>query len=190
MMKTTMNKSEQFKEKLGKNYFDWLYKSILGHNSQPSYRCLAEALHNIEFRWTVNHDENRAEDGVQFRTDYAVEMGSFMLWDQSPCSVFEMIAGLACRMEDILENPKQPSTTNLWFVLLISNLGLKDCTDENFGTECKTRITRNVDLMLDRKYGRLGHGGLFPIEDIRAKDQRQEELWYQMMKYINESFDI
>ena len=38
-----------------------------------SYTGLFEALHNFEFHWTIPHDDNRMQDGLDLRYEYLGE---------------------------------------------------------------------------------------------------------------------
>lgn len=178
-------------EELAEIYFFWLYKLMLGERTENGYWYLMHHLFNIRFYWLVPNDDNRGEDGKQFRNRFALErFGTFIEWYHKDCSVFEMLCGLAERMEDVLENPMKPSTSTQWLMLLIENLGLNTCTDDNFDIYHRNLVDQRINVLLERKYKPDGCGGLFPLLGTRAKDQRKVEIWYQLMKYIDESFDI
>ena len=49
-------------------YFDWLYGLVCKEgNSHISFRRLLMHLHNINFRYSIRKDQNRAEDGIDLR---------------------------------------------------------------------------------------------------------------------------
>lgn len=173
-------------------YISWLYDQVFPvKRKKEEYWYLFVKLFNITFYWSVPNDDNRGYDGLQLRSDWSLANFGFITtdWIDKECTVLEMLVALAFRMEDVLENPDRPSRVRDWFILLISNLGLKECTDENYSPTNELLIEKNIDKMLSRKYDREGNGGLFPI-DTSVQDQRKVEIWYQMMKYINDSFDI
>jgi len=179
-------------EDLKTEYLTWLYGVIFGHQIETQYWLLANTLFKIDYYWTIPNDDNRGEDGKQFRHDFSLGyFNALRSWWDGPCTVFEMITGVACRMEDILENPVRRSNIGDWFILLISNLGLKSFTDDNWSSDKEHEVHKKIDILLKRNYDRYGNGGLFPLEGSRVKnDQRKVEIWYQMMSYIDESFEI
>lgn len=185
--KHLINLSEK---ELGEKYFAWLYHLMLGERLENGYWELMHQLFNTRFYWLIPNDDNRAEDGKMFRNSFAIEkFGTFVEWYHQDCSVFEMLCGLAERMEDVLENPMKPSTSTQWLMLLIKNLGLDTCTDDKFGVYQKHLVDQKINILLERRYKPDGCGGLFPLVGTRAKDQRKVEIWYQLMKYIDECFD-
>ena len=177
-------------EDLKQKYMAWLYNSMFFYTTGEKYWLLSNHLFKREFYWTIPNDDNRGIDGLEFRGKWSVHhFRSWEVWWDAPCTVFELLVGLACRMEDILENPTRESTIRDWYILLISNLGLKAYTDSNWSSDVEKIVDQKIDLFLDRQYDRNGNGGLFPLEHSAA-DQRKVEIWYQLMKYIDESFDI
>lgn len=177
-------------DELAEAYFAWLYHLMLGERLENGYWNLMYQLFKTRFYWLIPNDDNRAADGIQFRHKFALEkFGTFIEWYHADCSVFEMLCGLAERMEDILENPLKPSTSTQWLMLLITNLGLDTCTDDNYSLHNKLLVEQRINVFLERKYNANGCGGLFPLVGTRAKDQRKVEIYYQLMKYIDESFD-
>lgn len=176
---------------LKESYLKYLYGIIFRHPSEANYWLLVNCLFKIPFYWSVPNDDNRAEDGKVFRNDFSLAwFNTFYIWWEEECTVLEMLVGLANRMEDVLENPMKPERLGDWFILLISNLGFKTFTDENWSSDKECLIHERIDILLKRQYDPSGAGGLFPLEERRVKDQRKVEIWYQMMSYIDESFDI
>lgn len=191
-MRTKNNPLVNMPEKeLAEVYFAWLYHRMLGERVENGYWCLMHHLFNIRFYWLIPNDDNRGEDGKAFRDIFSLEkFGTYLVWYSKDCSVFEMLCGLAEAMEDVLENPYRPSTSGQWLILLITNLGLEDCTDDKFDKFKAKLVDQRINVLLERKYNSNGCGGLFPLLGTRAKDQRKVEIWYQFMKYIDENFDI
>ena len=54
------------------DYFEWLYFKVVGNDS---YRKLLSLLHSMDFRYSVNFDENRAMDGINLRWYYVEDGG-------------------------------------------------------------------------------------------------------------------
>ena len=90
------------------DYFDWLYGLVCGRRYARgiSYRKIMIYLYETEFVWLIPMDKNRADEGVYLRNRY--------VWDNydhedyhrildmldGPCSVLEMMVGLAIHCEE------------------------------------------------------------------------------------------
>lgn len=168
------------------NYFEWLYGkigSVRNRNPSRSYWELAKQLYSKEFVWSIPNDDNREGDGKDLRVEFMYET---QLEDVEPdwlaleCSVLEMLIALAERaaFED-------SSETMEWFWIFLSNLGLRDITDDNYNDDTYVYIEDAIDRVLNRTYKRNGDGGLFPLRHAK-QDQRKVELWYQMSAYLLE----
>lgn len=185
-----------------KKYLYWLYYEKLFPDQNPakryyvgrslehkSYWLLANHLFKLEFSYFVPNDDNRAADGISYRQDFSIQFfKEYDIWWDEPCTVLEMLVALSSRMEDILENPMKPSYIGDWFVLLISNLGMKNFTDVNWSSDVEKTVTYKINNLTSRKYDRDGNGGLFPLDPGSREDQRTVEIWYQMMAYINQMY--
>jgi hypothetical protein len=148
-------------------------------------------LKRKEFRWSVPNDDNRAFEGKNIRDRFLEELDidydeDFM---DEPCSMLELIIGLACRCEEIMY--MQPVTNrdmHHWFWMLLENAELTAFDDDGWK---KDKDDFLVDCLLnkiiDRTYNKNGYGGLFPMKKSR-KDQRKVELWYQMNVYLVENY--
>lgn len=167
-------------------YFDWLSGIV----SKPkvskrlSYRKLLVFLHNTEFRYTIDMDENRAEDGKDLRYRYARESGWPDVPDclEGPCSVLEMMIALAIRCEEwIMDNTEYGNRTDQWFWGMVTSLGLGSMNDERFDKVCVGDI---IERFLDREYKPNGKGGLFTINDCED-DLRDIEIWIQLCWYLD-----
>jgi hypothetical protein len=169
------------KQPLDEAYLHWLYRQVGPEVSDPrqQYWELFRLLYKKEFVWIVPNDDNRAEDGIELRKDFCVEEGipEDEAWMHMPCSVLEMLVGVAKRMCFILDEP----TKNCFWTLMY-NLELDQCTD---GKVDKVRVDTDLDDLIWRRYLFNGKGGLFPIEHPE-EDQRKVEIWYQMNAYLLE----
>lgn len=166
-------------------YFEWLCDIVCGHRypSQISYRKLLMSLHNKEFRYTILRDENRAEDGIDLRhrfecdSDYD-DATSYL---QGPCSVLEMMIGLAIHCEeDTMDDPSIGDRTAQWFWGMVVNLGLGSMNDNRFDRDTVEDI---LERFLDREYEPNGKGGLFTIRGC-DRDLRTVEIWHQLCWYL------
>lgn len=169
-------------------YFDWLCDFTEDrYHFGDCYTKLLMCLHDVEFRYLIPLDENRALDGIDLRWRFACDMGWQGQWRdvrdilQGPCSVLEMMVALACRCEDtIMTNPDIGSRTSFWFWMMIDNLGLTDMDNDKFDIN---EVMYKLNIFLDREHEPNGKGGLFYIENPR-RDLREVEIWYQMCWYL------
>lgn len=168
---------------VNEEYFEWIYQRIDG----KGYRSLLEVLYNTEFTYSLTMDENRLLDGVELRYRFARECGYTRRlipahFDNSTCSVLEVMVALAVRMEEtIFDDPVMGDRTYTWFWNMVDSLGLGDMTDEEFNYEIVTEV---MDTFLNRYYSSDGYGGLFYVPDA-SDDMREVEIWYQMCMYAD-----
>ena len=167
------------------NYFAWLCMwAVPDGQKRSDYSELLTALNNTEFTWTVNHDENRAADGIQLRTIYEDETGEWC--DQGgPCSVLEMLLALSIRCDsEIMYDPYEPNRADKWFWMMIENLGMDIFVNGSF---VQDGYNSAIFRFLGRKYGKSGQFCLFPIPEMSTKFQKIE-LIYQMNYYLKWRF--
>ena len=170
-------------------YREWLLDFIRFDDYCDRYGRLLDYLSTRKFTWSVDHDENRAEDGFALRCRFASEYDCDNFWeDRLPkkCSVLEMMIALSMRCEDVVWNPDIGDRTAVWFWEMMWSLGFKYMTNINFD---KTQCKNIVDRFLSRSYQACGCGGLFSIWDSEV-DMRKAEIWYQMHAWIEENFDF
>lgn len=171
---------------LDDRYFEWLYSKIAAvsnRNPERSYWQLARQLYETEFLYFVANDDNRAGDGVELRTEFMYEEHLDEVdhnWMAMECSVLEMLVALANRASFETDEPAIE-----WFWRMLSNVGLRDITDDVFDPEASNFIDETITRILKRDYDRKGNGGLFPLKQTNY-DQRKIELWYQLSSYILE----
>lgn len=177
-------------EELWEDYLQYLI--YLCHLERfRNYINLFEMLHNLEFYWSIDRDDNRAGDGEELRDNYNIPLDiscedenlveEFM---NRPCSVFEMLIGLAIRVdEEYLGDPADPHPED-FFREMIKNLGLDGYTDRRFDAGS---VKRRVSMWLDRRFTKNGLGSPFPVYND-DRDQRDLEIWDQMNSYINEKY--
>jgi len=175
-------------------YFEFLC-DVVGRTYE--YHLLLEHLHGIEFYSLVPNDDNRGVDGECLRELYLDES---MAWSASrrrtnedslvgPCTVLEMLIGLAKRVEeDLLGSPFEHSTAECFWIL-IENLGLEWCDDVWIEQHGAKEVDEKVMILLERRYSYDGDGGLFPLR-MAQKDQRRVEIWYQMSAWIIENYPV
>lgn len=178
------------RDELINRYFDWMYQLVVDDRYSKSYRKLFVRLHDTEFTYTIPMDGNRAEDGINLRYRFGHEqhysdamVASFL--DDRPCSVLEMMIALSIRCEEhIMDDPDIGNRTGQWFWSMIASLGLGSMYDKRFDRDYVDDV---LSRFLIRDYARNGEGGLFTVRQS-GQDMRSVEIWYQMFRYLKESF--
>lgn len=173
-------------KRLDEEYVEWLYAQVANpnlKNPRKTFWSLFQLLYNIEFDWSVPHDDNRVEDGRQLRCEFLDEedIPGGDGWAADPgCSFLEMLMALSRRLSDAADG--EPVD---WFWHFLATIGLEDVSDASRYNEELVRGV--VERVVNRDYDYSGRGGLFPLRNP-ASDQREVELWYQMNAYILEQF--
>ena len=169
-----------YQDEISNRYFEWIV-DLVGNGE--SYRRLLLRLHQIEFIFLIPKDENRAKDGLDLRYRFALDSRMMDAEDylDEPCSVLEMMAALALRCEESVDDPLYGDRTSQWFWKMINNLGLGYMTDDRFDID---EVDYVIDKFLHREYSPDGHGGLFVIKRNR-RDLRKVEIWYQLCWYLD-----
>lgn len=173
------------RERVEKEYLEWICKLInrKRFSKHVSYEKLLTHLHSIEFTWFIPHDDNRADDGIQLRRRYSLDMDDMTLqtYLHGPCSVLEMMVALAIRCEEtIMDDIAMGDRTEQWFWGMIHNLGLNSMDDNNFDVNFVDDV---VARLLDREYEPDGRGGLFTVKHC-PHDMRTVEIWRQLSWYL------
>lgn len=170
-------------------YFKFLCNIVKG---EIVFDLLLRHLHRIEYYSFVPNDDNRGEDGKRLRDIFLNEENSDLreMEDLGPCTVLEMLIGLSYRIENELEDGPAAMKAPSCFWMLINNLELEWVNNNAYVQEGGAyAIDEKISVLLDRKYSRNGHGGLFPLNHTR-NDQRNIEIWYQMQEYLLENYDF
>lgn len=181
------------RDQLSNEYFEWMYNLVCsnGHYNKLSYRKLLTFLHNVEFTYIIELDENRVSDGIDFRYRFGYENGYSRediaeYLDFRPCSVFEMMVSLAFRLEEqIMDDSEYGNRTGQWFWNMLVSLGLGKMSDRNFD---KNYVRDVLTRFLNNDYAPNGEGGLFTVSKPKY-DMRDTEIWCQAMWYLNEVID-
>lgn len=169
-----------------KRYFKWLCDQV--PDPRGGHTLLLLKLFDTRFIYILPMDKNRMHDGVDLRDIYVSRTGHEMpKADDTHCTVLEMMVGLSIRCEkEQMHNQDFGDRTPIWFWGMVRSMGLADQTDENFDEEaCDIAIAK----MMGRQYDYNGKGGLFTVKEPR-EDMRTIEIWYQMMRYLNEMMFI
>lgn len=172
-------------------YIAWLFDLVCYDKRGgilTTYGTLLRALYNREFTWSIDHDVNRAYDGIELRSRFMSERTDLQTprrinkFLNKPCSILEMMIALAVRCETtIMDDPRFGDRTTQWFWVMIRSLGLINMCDENFDEVALNQI---LDNLLNRNYQANGSGGLFTVNEP-PYDLRDVEIWYQLCWYLD-----
>lgn len=181
-------------EELWEDYLQYLI--YICHLEQfRNYTRLFEELHDSEFYYSIERDDNRAGDGTELRDNYDIPLditcGDEDLVDEfmnRPCSILEMLIGLAIRVdEEYLGDPADPHPED-FFWEMIKNLDLDCFTNGILQKRSNVDILKaRIRMWLDRRFAKNGLGSPFPVYND-DRDQRNLEIWDQMNSYINEKY--
>jgi len=179
-----------------KEYLKWLCSLV---NAGPERHLLWYKLHSMAFSWSIERDENRAEDGKYLRYLYSIERTESGLSSEEieeylsgPCSVMEFLVGLASRIEnDIMYDADEEDRTWKWFWEMIENLGLDKFDDDHYSD---VQVDAIVMRFLDRKYDEFGNGNIFKISKkagplsgpLSGPLLKNLEIWSQVHLWVNE----
>ena len=174
-------------ESFAASYREWIADEM----GRSGYSILFDLLYGIEFRWVLERDADRAEAGKNLRLRFENISGMECRdeWLEWPCSVLEMLVGLAYSIEDhVLYDGTKGDRSAIWFWMMLENLGLDVCTDTwmRLTPGSSSFVERTIECVLDRAYSPDGYGGLFPLRNP-SEDQREVEIWYQAHAYILEN---
>lgn len=168
-------------EPLENLYFNWLCNKVLRlDHPTPSltYWNLLRQLHSTEYAWLLSGDDNRAEDGVELRTEFLTESRQPYNegWESVGCSVLEMLIAFS-RKAAFNAN----ETSEFWFWHFLDNLGLASANDASDATS--EAVDDILSTFIWRTYNEDGSGGLFPMNNPN-KNQKEVEIWYQFCDYL------
>lgn len=167
------------------DYSAWLLSLVVPNKDvQKNYSKLISALDSYAFYYIIKMDANREADAFELRQRYYYEFGTMSDGDLyfRPCSVFEVMASLALKMEEeIMSNPAYGDRTPVWFWNMVVSMGLNIMDNSNFNENYVEDVITNL---LNRTYEPDGTGSLFTLPGCTT-DMRQVEIWYQMSWYTN-----
>ena len=174
-------------------YEDFLtaYAGLNSHHGKRYY-MLSSQLSKIPFISILGNDDNRADDGKHLRfffsKQYKTEEENRVLDILSgPCSLLEMMIGLAKRLDSMAYGVNDRVETSRWFFALIYNLGWDIYDDDTLMEEYKREeLLIRTDILLNRQYHTDGSGGFFPLKHP-DRDQRKVEIWYQANAWMIEN---
>lgn len=168
---------------LWKDYLKYLINRYNLDSYLNKYKRIFEILHNKDFEYFLDRDENRYCDGIELRDDYKIPIKYWDLHDKfmnKKCSLFEMLLALSIRMDnEVIGDPAEEHPETL-FIEMIDNLDL-------LRTKSNYEIDYKINKWIYRDFKKNGKGSPFPVK-YDDRDQRYLEICDQAMSYINENF--
>lgn len=160
-------------------YMYWLLEKMkISQHDLNKYSKLWDLLHNTEFTYILERDNNRLYDGLDLRSDFGVPFDEFIY----PCGVLEMLVALSIRMEeDYFGIPGDEHPEEL-FKIFIENLSLHKFTDKRWN---EYEVTKILYDWMDRNFSKDGRGSICPRKKV-CRDQRKIEIWDQVIGYFKE----
>lgn len=170
-------------------YYEWLLRKIRLHDRDEKYELLIRALHSKEFYSIVPNDDNRRIDGMKLRDTFVEAQNLASYGDiDGPCTMLEMLIALSERFESMVDDSVDHDGPSTWFWEIMSNTNLDKYEDNRYYDEWPGgEVDDILNSLLERKYGRDGKGGMFPLKDV-VSNQRKIEIWYQLCGYILENY--
>lgn len=164
-------------------YREWL-RALADFPEPPLYDLLFDIAYATKFAYFVPNDANRATDGLDLRERFERE-SSITLPDLGECRIIEFLIALAIRMNNTVYDYAHPDKVPEYFWMFMEHLDLLRATSDIPGAG--RWIIETFNVLMDRTYDEDGtNGGLFPLQNS-LQDQRNVEIWYQMMAFLNEN---
>ena len=158
-------------------YYDWLCGQInIPRRNRNSYNDLFMIMHNFEFVWIVDKDDNRVGDAQDLRVEF---LNGREYQFTHGVSVLEILVALSRRMAF-----NAGGEAIDWAWKLINNLKLNKSSDPLEGRKAK-RVGDILEALIWRTYETDGKGGFFPLVNAQ-QDQTKMEIWDQMQLYSTE----
>lgn len=171
--------------------FNNLERRDLGGFHQSDYDALMTALHETEFIYVIDRDENRMRDGLRLRYYFFQDIGmstdaDFVsdVSDPIPCSVLEVLVALAIKIDDNYTGDPADPHPEIVFWDMIKNLGLHKFINSTFNA---VEFDKIMDFWLMREFGNDGNGSIFPVKSVTFLS-KSEEIWRQATAYISENY--
>ena len=172
--------SKPMRRNLDYEYYRWLVHQIaVPEDNTNTYEDLFTRLHDTEFIWIVDRDDNRLQDGADLRVEFM--HGSDYTMERR-VSLLEVLIALS-RRAAFTGGGYAP----FWAWKLIENLRLNKASDPLTGRKAD-RVEDILEALIWRTYEPNGEGSFFPLKNT-TEDLRKLELWVQMNMYVTEMLE-
>ena len=185
-----------FENRLDSIYMEWLLSKVCSRETVCEYSMLFDTLYNtyVNLEHMKELDSNRYEDGRMLRFRFESHHGDrisgifsqddLRRFEDRPCSILEMIIGLAHRMEEqIMGNLRYGDRTGQWFWEMLTNLGVGYMTNSRFNN---IEYRRCVSNFMNYAYDPDGKGCLFRSEHKSLAEMTDLDIWYQMHEHLKD----
>lgn len=175
-------------EFISRIYFEWMSRVVTKDTvNEDIYTNLLQELYETPFIFVVPMDENRYNDGINLRSEFAYETNKdpeiiFEALETRPCTVLEMMIALTIRINNIMDDIEVGDRFKSWFWGMVDNLGLYGMTNERYSSEFVDLV---ISKFLNRQYRNEGAGSLFPNAH-NLPNYNQIQIWDQAMHYLNQ----
>lgn len=175
-----------------RKYFEFLAGVVLEGGQSNISKDFLWSLYEADFRWTVPNDGNRESDGLNLREEYEGRVFSldrdWTALKNSPASVLEVLIAIARRADYEVAREDDKEFAPCFFWEMVMNLGLEVWSDGYPSSGDMIFANKiKLDKWLDRRFGKYGKGSIFPLKRLKI-NQRETEIWYQMMSYLRENY--
>ena len=183
------------KSDIEKEYFKWLYSIVITDRilklnglEGESFYILLKKLHQIDFYWVVELDENRALDGQNLREEFANLTDFDDYSDLSgACSMLEFMIGLAKRMSFLDCKEGEEDKFDLFFWEQLSNLLgdkiKKRGTDGSITEDFLVFVVEQVNKFLEKSDEEVS---IFPLLGKKSHflESSKNAIWDQMQQFL------
>lgn len=160
-------------------YFEWLCEYVALNRGHDQNTLLIQQLYSVPYKAIFTDDDNRISGGLNLRNYYAYDVGIWSGSIKKPCTVLEVLIGLADSIVSIMGD-----SVSRWFWEMLDNMTLTDYTDSNYDSYQVSKIIGN---WLERKIARNGEFTPFPL---KYGNVRNMPLRDQMNAYLNERYPL
>lgn len=176
-------------------YLNFL-RDLIDDGSGHTYLCLTRILFDKDFEYFVPMDSNRDFDGRELRYDFLDEMIDYD-YDESdipagPARVLEVLIALSRRIEFRLYGSRYHVFAVDLFWEMVENLGLSFLNDSEIDENYVDFVYNTLDnwMISPRFGGKVCE--IFPLKRRKkvVTSKNGQELWYQMMNYLEENYPI
>lgn len=163
---------ERYMKNSETGYFEWLYSKI---ENGYDYRTLCYHLYSIPFNPIHVLDKNRVIDGLLLREEFGIYL-------DTPCSIFEVMIGLALRCENEIMRrwDSDEDESYRWFAIMLESIGIAHMNGSNYDPQY---VDEKIYILNNNLFERDGTGGWFKVENS-SKDMRDLDVWYQLQAYL------